>query len=300
MLYRPYGLSGIALSAVSLRISWEAANNNTNKLKALITAALENGINAYHFDYIDADMMRCAAEVFSIVKRPLLFLSATAHSAPRTANATSYAYEPLRARLKVAVKECGFDYLDMVQFYNPINSGTPDESWAFMKSLREARMVRAFGAEAPDEDLAPLIRSSQFQIVRTAFDLDTTWEKRNLLDLAQSRGITIFGSDYFPEAYRRKENVVPKAARGGWFRKASNPEASLGTYAFLYTTSGWCAEELCLGYALHQTGLTTVMIEADNVAQVNLLASVPGRYLPPSVPAQIEMARFNDRSHKRA
>jgi hypothetical protein len=160
--------------------------------------------------------------------------------------------------------------------------------------------VRAFGAEAPDEELERLIRSTQFHIIRTPFDLDTTWEKRHLIDLAQSRGISLFGGDYFPEAYHRKEDVVPKAARNGWFRKASNPMAGVGTYAFLYTTPGWSAEELCLGYALHQTGLTTVMIDPNSVDHLNLLAAIPGRYLPPSVPAQIEMARLNLNTPKRA
>jgi len=300
MLYRPLGLSGMALSAIGLRINWEAANNNTSKLTSLVTTAIENGINTYHFDYIEADMMRTVAEVLSVVKRSLLFISVSAHSAPRTANATSYAYEPLRARLKTAVKDCGLSYLDMAQFYNPINSGTPDESWAFIKSLREARMVRYFGAEVPDDELKRLINSSQFHIIRTSFDLDTTWEKRHLIDLAQSRGISLFGGNYFPEAYHRKDDVVPKAARNGWFRKASNPMAGVGTYAFLYTTPDWTAEELCLGYALHQTGLTTVMVDPQSIDHLNQLAAVPGRYLPPSVPAQIEMARFNDRSGKRA
>jgi hypothetical protein len=46
--------------------------------------------------------------------------------------------------------------------------------------------------------------------------------------------------------------------------------------------------------------MSCILIDAESTEHLEALAEVPERHLPSSVPAQIEMARFNERAAKLA
>ena len=292
----------MSLSALGLRLNWDMVNHNERQLSAIVIAALENGINCFHFDYIDTKLVDVVSGILSNVDRNLIYISATAQGAPRSEAAHSHALVPLRERLKQALKGSHLEHLDLIIFEDPIASPIPEESWYFLDSLHRAQMIRSFGFDASDTHLKALILDGRFQVMRTSFNLDTNWEKRHLLDLATKHGIATIGRNYFPAAYQNEHDVVPKSARKSWFFfKPSNPMEGIGTFAFLYRTPEWTAEELCLGFALHQPCLSTIHIWVQDAKQIQSLCMVPERYLPPSVPAQIEMARStSDLAKKRA
>jgi aryl-alcohol dehydrogenase-like predicted oxidoreductase len=78
----------------------------------------------------------------------------------------------------------------------------------------------------------------------------------------------------------------------GWFKKP-RPLAGAGTYAFLTATRGWSAEQLCLAYALTEPAVASVLVQVDDREHLTELAATTDRDLPPTVSAQIEMARFS-------
>jgi aryl-alcohol dehydrogenase-like predicted oxidoreductase len=290
MLYRNLINSGMALSEVGVRLNWECVNHNAEALKQLLVSALEFGINSYHFDYIERELMQTAQDVFAQVKRNLLFISATAYSQASQPAATSYDLIPLRERLKLAIKDTKLDYLDLLMFDRVDNRNLNEETWAFLKKLRFAQMVKHFGAEADESNFLELINAGQFQVLRTDYNIDISWEKRHLVDKAIASGISVIGKNYFPEHCRLKE----KSHKFNMFGKAENPLEQMGAYAFLFYTHGWYAQDICLAYALHQNNLTCIHVEVANHKQLAALAGVPERYLPNSIPAQIEMNRISE------
>jgi aryl-alcohol dehydrogenase-like predicted oxidoreductase len=295
MRYRPFGRSGLALSTLGLRLSRLKIGGNTGLLNKLIVAGLESGINTYHLDSTAPDFLRAAAEAFSVVERRLLFISVDAQEAGQACDSIGYALHGVRDRLRVAIKESGLHTLDLVMFSPPGALSLPDDTASFLDSLKQAQMVRYVGARGATADLPGLINCGRFNVIETSFDIDSSWDKRRQIDRAVQSEINVIASDFFPAAYRKAADVVPKAARRGWFGgKPESPLAGAGTHAFLHQTPDWTAEELCLGYALAQPTLSCIFIDADTPSEIEALAAVTERTLPSSVPAQIEMARFND------
>ena len=301
MRYRPFGRSGLALSNIGLQLRWDKLHKNRSLLQKLILTALENGINTYHFDSADPSFLKSAAEIFGVVERKLLYISLNAHepSVANDPNASSLA--PLKERLRGAIKDSGFHWIDLVLFSQPAAAALPDDSLNFIDSLKRSKMLRYVGAICEAEDMASLVASGKFDVIKTSYDIDSSWDKRRQVDNAVAKELNVFGTDVMPAAYRKESDVVPKEARRGWFGgKAKNPLGGAGTHAFLHQTNDWTPEELCLGYALSQPGLSCIFVDPENPDHLESLAAVPERHLPPSVPAQIEMARFNGRAPKTA
>lgn len=301
MRYRPFGRSGLALSTIGLRLKSELLGRNPALMQKLIISALENGINTYHFDSLDPAFLQVAAEAFSVVDRKLLFLSANAHEPFQAGDPDAYALGPLKERLRGAIKESGLQWLDLLYFAPPGAGCLPDDSLNFLYSLQKSKMLRFLGAMAETDDLSELIASGLYSVIQTSFDIDSSWDKRRKIDDAVVRDMNVIATDFYPATYRKASDVVPKEARRGFFGgKPKNPLAGAGTHAFLHQTPDWTPEELCLGYALSQPSMSCILIDAESPEHLEALAEVPERHLPSSVPAQIEMARFNERAHKLA
>ncbi|MFT4075988.1 MAG: aldo/keto reductase [Asticcacaulis sp.] len=301
MRYRPFGRSGMALSTIGLRLKSANLNNNRPLMHRLIVTALENGINTYHFDTLDVGILRAAAEAFSVVERRLLFISVTAHESWQSPDNTTYALPPLKERLRGAIKDSGLQWLDVLYFSQPGATTLSEETQNFLLSLQKSKMLRFLGGLGETESLYDLIACDYMNVIQTSFDIDSSWDKRRKIDDAVVRDMNVIATDFYPEAYRKESDVVPKEARRGFFGgKPRNPLAGAGTHAFLHQTPEWTPEQLCLGYALAQSSMSCILIDAESPEHLESLADVPERHLPSSVPAQIEMARFNERAHKLA
>lgn len=293
MRYRPFGHSGIALSAVGLRLSTAKLARNLGLAEKLIMAGLENGINIYHFDGLDLEFLRRIAAIFSLVDRKLLFISLAPDTPGAPGDIADYTMPGLKENLRGAIKDSGFQWLDLLTCGRPGVGYLPEDSIRFLKDLKRARMVRHLGATAEMGEIKPLVETGIFNVIQTSFDIDSTWEKRHEIDYAIRHDMCVIGSDFFPDIYRKEADIVPKPARRGFFGgKPANPLAGAGTHAFLHQTSDWTPEELCLGYALSLPSLSCILIEPETSEKLETLAIVPERHLPSSVPAQIEMARF--------
>ncbi len=301
MRYRPFGRSGLALSTIGLRLKSETFGRNHTLMQKLIVSALENGVNTYHFDSLDVPFLRAAAEAFSVVDRKLLFISVTAHEPFQATDPDAYALAPLKERLRGAIKDSGLQWLDLLYFAPPGAADLPKDSLDFLHSLQKSKMLRYLGGMGETDDITGLIASDQFSVIQTRFDIDSSWDKRRKIDDAVVRDMNVIATDFFPAIYRKASDVVPKEARRGFFGgKAKSPLAGAGTHAFLHQTPDWTPEALCLGYALSQSSMSCILIDAESTEHLEALAEVPERHLPSSVPAQIEMARFNERAAKLA
>ena len=299
MRYRPFGRSGLALSTLGLHLPGHVLAKSRGLMEKLITAGLESGINTYHFDSADPKMLSAAADIFSVVERRLLFISINA--CDTATDGMTYEFAPLKDRLRGAIKDSGLLWLDLVLFDKAGTTILPHSSYEFVKTLQRSKMLRHVGARAQTADMADLIHSRRFDVIRTGFDIDSSWDKRRQIDAAIAGDISVFAEDTFPERYSKASDLIPQAAKRGWFgAKAQNPLAGAGTYAFLHQTPEWTPEELCLGYALSQAGLSCIYVTADHPNHLEALAQVPERHLPSSVPAQIEMARFTAHTPKTA
>src|SRR5690606_41738057 len=60
--YRPYGPSGAAVSSLTLSLGVEAAARGGRHVRDLVVAALEAGVNAYHFERPDPILLQAAGE----------------------------------------------------------------------------------------------------------------------------------------------------------------------------------------------------------------------------------------------
>ena len=299
MRYRPFGRSGLALSTIGLHLPWHVLTKNRGLTEKLLTTALENGINTYHFETADPKTLAAIADIFSVVERRLLFISIGACDA--ATDGMTYELAALKDRLRGAIKDSGLMWLDLVLFDKAGTTQLPDNSYDFVKTLQRSKMLRYVGARAQTSDMAGLIDSRRFDVLRTGFDIDSTWDKRRQIDSAIAHEMAVFAEDTFPDTYRKASDLIPQEAKRGWFgAKAKNPLAGAGTYAFLHQTPDWTPEELCLGYALSQPSLSCIYVTADTPAHLEALAQVPERHLPSSVPAQIEMARFAAHAPKTA
>lgn len=294
MRYRPFGHSGQALSALGLNVSWAKLGRSRNAATRLLNTALENGINTFHLTSAHPDLLAAATETFAVVDRRVLFISLSAEEEGSGDPADEYRLEPLRERLRGVIKSSGLQWIDLLVFHANGFDRIPDRSWTFITALREAGMLKFTGATANDDLIKVAVDDGRFNILKTVFDIDTSWNKRHLLDYALAQGMAVFGHDFFPAQYRKPEAVVPKKGWLGLFGGQSiDPLAGRGTYAFLHQTPDWTAEELCLSYALTQPNLSTLFVNADDPEHLDSLVAVVERAMPTSVPAQIEMARFS-------
>jgi aryl-alcohol dehydrogenase-like predicted oxidoreductase len=291
MRYRPLGNTGMAISAISLSMS-DAANRRAVDWIPFIYAALENGINAFEIVGRHPDLIDGAGEAFRAVDRKLLFVAWRLgwSAGPNGALERDFAPESLVASVDSALARTGLEYLDAAILDAPGKDDLSPPALEAVKALREAGRVRMLGVSGSDESTDAYISSGAFEILATPYNLMSGWKERLRLRAAIERDMAVIGYDYHPKLAREWAHAQRSSALA---RSHHNPLAGAGSYAFLDETPKWSAEEICLGYALTEPSLCSVQITADRVENIETLAAVAERELPPNVPAQIEMARFS-------
>jgi len=293
MRYRPFGNSGMTVSAITLRLS-DQSRLRANEWRALIFTAIENGINSFQIDGESPALLQGAAEAFASVERRLLFL--TWRVREEAGQFTDAVVERMMASV---FDDLGLDYLDLVLINDPLGPDLPAGGDAALRTLHEGRAIRGLGV-ASRGDVDPALTSSGLvTALSSPFNLSSGWAERNRVRAAVSQNLAVIGEDFWPQALREINNK-PLFQKPSLWRRRSDPLADVGGYDFLTSTQGWSAEDICLGYALTEPSLATVQITADTQAEVERLAAVVERDLPNGVCAQIEMARFSAQERERA
>jgi aryl-alcohol dehydrogenase-like predicted oxidoreductase len=188
------------------------------------------------------------------------------------------------------IAEGQLGYADMLA----LNAGATrdDELLAAAILLKEADVARRLAVAGSGELVEEDIASDLFDAIITPFNMLSGWRDRNLVRQSMERQMGVIGSDPCPQALEALMESAQQKTKPGWFKKPP-PLAGAGTYAFLRSTRGWTAEQLCLAYALTEPSLASVQLAVADRKHLGELAGVTDRDLPSAVSAQIEMARFS-------
>ena len=293
MRYRPFGNSGMTVSAITLRLS-DQSRLRASEWRALVFAAIENGVNSFQIDGSSPALLQGAAEAFASVERHLLFLTWRLRD-----EAEQLTRDVVDNMMAAAFDELGLDYLDLVLLNNPLGPELPPSASAALRTLHEGRAIRGLGVASRGEVSSALMNSGLVTALSSPFNLSSGWAERNRVRAAIGQDLAVIWEDFWPQALR-EINSKPLFQKPSLWRRRSDPLADVGGYEFLTGTQGWSAEDICLGYALTEPSLSTVQITADTKAEVERLAAVVERDLPNGVCAQIEMARFSAQERERA
>jgi len=293
MRYRPFGNSGMAVSAITLRLA-DSPRLRAADWRALIFAALESGVNSFQVDGESPALLQGAAEAFAALERHLLFVALRVREDSDRLTAESVGTLVTKARNGLSL-----DYLDLVLINAPSAEDLPDGATRTLRALRGDGALRGLGVASRDDLPAGLQASDLLTALSSPFNLSSGWAERNRIRGAVARNVAVIGEDYWPQALRDLE-VKPVFQKPSLWRRRTDPLADVGSYEFLTSTHGWTGEEIALGYALTEPSLATIGVTAETRADIERLAAVVERDLPNGVCAQIEMARFSAQEREKA
>lgn len=282
MRYRPFARTGMAVSVLSLELNGENDRHKPSDWRDIVHAAFEEGVNAFEMVNPSPALMTGFAEGVQAVRRSLLFIGLRADPSidgPR-----------FQAWVRQVIAEGRLGYIDMLA----LNAGVTanEELLAAAILLREADVARQLAVAGAGELILEDVASDLFDAIISQFSLLSGWRDRNLVRQAMERQMGVIGRHPCPPELEALLESAQQKAKPGWFKKPQ-PLAGVGTYAFLGSTPGWSAEQLCLAYALTEPSLATVQMAATDRKHVVQLAGVTDKDLPSAVSAQIEMARFS-------
>lgn len=289
MRFRPLGATGMVVSSVALRLSDSHRLTTPQGWQQLVYEAFEQGINNFEVAGRQPAMIEGFGQAIQAVERRLIYVSLLLGPTltPAGAHMRDFSPESLIVQLESFLARTGLDYVDAVVLDDPKVDELSPAALDELKAMREAGRARMLGVAGDDAAIDAYISVGAFDLLSTPFSIISGWKERLRLKAAMERDMAVTGYAYFPERFHGGGGA-PKQER----REKHNRLSGAGTYAFLDRTPNWTAEELCLGYALTEPTLASVLIEADTPDRIEQLSQVPERDLPTGVTAQIEMARF--------
>lgn len=292
MRYRPFGATGMAVSALTLRLA-DSSRLRASEWRALIFTALENGINSFQVEGDSPELLKGAAEAFASVERRLLFLTWRVRG-----DAAALGQQAVDGLLSSAFEALSLDYLDLVLINDPLTPALPSAFEAGLRTLFDSHALHGVGVASRGDIDPRLLKNDMVTTLSSPFNLSSGWAERHRIRHASTHDFAVIGEDFWPQALREGGELT--APKPSLWRRRSDPLSDIGGYEFLHATQGWSGEDICLGYALTEPSLSTVRITADTRADVERLAAVVERDLPNGVCAQIEMARFSAQEREKA
>ncbi|MCC7267398.1 MAG: hypothetical protein IT546_08680 [Caulobacteraceae bacterium] len=283
MRYRPFGISGVAASAISLLLQARPGAD----AQRLALAALENGINTFTLVGGSREVAEGAGIAWTQVERHLLVLGLRLPGPAGRPVTAEYLSAVIREHLAWA----GLEYFDFLLLEEAAFAALTSEAIRLLGDLRAVGLARLIGVAGSSEALDACIGSELFEVLAAPFDMTSGWAMRRRIKNAVEAEMALICCDASPDALCQPPRAQ-KAKLNLLGRAPANPLSGAGTYAFLHHTKGWGAEELCIGYVLTEPAFATIQIDTTDVALIERYASITDRDLPTGVAAQIEMARF--------
>ena len=283
MRYRPFGISGVAASAISLLLQ---AHHGAD-VQRLALAGLENGINTFTLVGGSREAAQGAGIAWTQVERHLLVLGLRLSGPVGQALSAEY----LSAAIREHMSWAGLEYFDFLLLEETAFASLTPDAIRLLGDLRAVGLARLIGVVGASEALDACIGSELFETMATPFDMTSGWAVRRRVKSAVEADMALICCDASPEALcqpprpqKMKLNLLG--------RPPANPLGGAGTYAFLHQTKGWSAEELCIGYVLTEPAFATIQVDTTDPGLIERYAAITDRDLPTGVAAQIEMARF--------
>ena len=302
MRYRPFGRSGKSISALTLNLSERTLARGRMSGPALVTEAMEHGINSFHLETPDSILGELVGRAIAGVDRRLLFVATRVGSLrQRGQMVRDLTPAGVTAAVDQLLASSGLDHLDMVLLDEPGEDELSHATLSALKALRATGRIQMLGIAGGEEVMDAYVSTNAFDVLMTPFNVHASWSTRNRVRAAVERDMAVMAYDYFPQSLSSLKTVeaidTPKRGLFGWgkdSRPAQDPYfKGVGTFAFLHQTPNWTAEEICLAYSLSEPTLASVIVDTTDSDALARLAELPDRDMPPGMPAQIEMARVN-------
>ncbi len=277
MRYRPYGRAGQTLSALTLALG-DKPDGDPARIK-LVYAALESGVNG--FELRGPEAAPALGKALQAVERNLVLIWL------RLTGAEPLDRDDVVAAIEGPLLAGRLSWLDVVIVDGP-GRLAPD-GWAALATAVEAQRIGAVGVAGEGVDAA--LKRPEVEVLGSPYHLGSVWADRHRLLTAVKSGRTVIGHGFHPQFGAPGATA---AVKRGLFGRALKPASieRTGGYEFLTRTPGWKADEICLGFALTEPSLATIVVEPQTPEDVERLAAVTERELPTGLAAQIEMARF--------
>ena len=308
MRYRPFGRSGKSTSAVTLNLGERTVARGRSGGAALITEAMEHGINAFHLETPDPVLGELVGAAIAPVDRRLVFVAVRVGSRrERGQLVRDFTPAGVTAAVDQVLAAARLDYVDMVILDEPGADELSHATLSALKAQRAVGRIQMLGIAGGAEVMDAYVSTNAFDVLTTPFNVNSDWATRNRVRAAVERDMAVMGYDYFPESLSTPKKAVTQGQAkkglfgfGGGAPKQDPIFKGVGTFAFLHETPNWSPEEICLAYALSEPTLASVIVDTADTAVLERIARVPDRDMPPGMPAQIEMARVNQAVTKSA
>lgn len=305
MRYRPFGRSGVVVSAVTLVIGDDLIRRGRARCTEMISEALESGINAFHIETAELEAAQCLGQALSVLERRLLFVSMRLGiGRGRTGMVRDFSPEALTQTIEQTLRASGLGHLDLTVLDDPGEEELPQRSLAALKSLRSAGRINLLGVAGIDDAMDAYLSTGAFDVLATPYGVMSGWKERNRMRAAVDQDMAILAYDWFPEhlsTQKKVDRLDPATQKRGLFGKVfaePDPFEGVGGYHFLHRTPNWSAEEICLGFTLTEPAVSSAWIKPRDIEHLDRLADITERDLPPGLGAQIEMARFSKMEKK--
>ena len=289
MRYRPFGVSGSAISNLTLSFGAEALARGREAGLDLLYSALEAGINSYRLETADPVAAEVLGEALSHVDRKLVYVSVTLG----TGEARDFSAEGMTAAIDRVLHFSGLGWIDMAVLHEPGETELAQASLAALKALRKTGRIRLLGIAGGGPVMDAYVSTGAFDALLTPFDINAGWPIRNRIRSAREQDMAVFAYDFYIDRRTRAPDapVFKKGlfGLGGGKRPPDTPKKD--AFGFLYRTPNWTAEAICLSYVLTDPSVSSVIVTPTDAGRLAVLAAAPERDMPPGLAAQIEMAR---------
>jgi aryl-alcohol dehydrogenase-like predicted oxidoreductase len=288
MRYRPFNMTGLSVSAITLLLD-DDANWRAGECVKLVNAALETGVNSFELAGLNPEIAQAVASAIKAVGRRVLVLSLRLDGG-RSGDRAGFTPEGLRSQIANALLHTGAQYFDAVILDDPADGEVSPDAIKVLEAAKSARQIRQIGLSGASATTDKYMAGGRFDLLATGFGVKSGWIERNRIKAAQDLGMTVTGYGFEVDAApERAASLRPKGLKGLFFK----PDPTVvHAYDFMRKAKGWTADEMGLAFALTEPALATVLVEARSVKHLQGLAAAVERELPSGVGAQIEIARL--------
>jgi aryl-alcohol dehydrogenase-like predicted oxidoreductase len=310
MRYRPFGSSGSAVSVLTLGLGRQALSRGSGAAEDLIFAALEQGINSYVLQTSDPVLAEVVGHALANVDRKLLNVTLTLGTGDgRRGSERDFSAEGMTGAIDRALHISGLGWFDTAILDQPAEEELAQSSLQALKALRATERVKLLGVSGGDVVMDAYVSTGAFDVLMTPFHVYSDWRVQSRVRAAREQDMAIMTYNYFPrELHTPKDTASLHASKqkkgffgfGSGGRGKNDPLAGAGTFAFLHQTPNWTAQAICLGHAMTNPSIASVVVHANNPEELAMLATVPERDMPPGLSAQIEMARISTSANREA
>ncbi|GLK48217.1 hypothetical protein GCM10017620_11900 [Brevundimonas intermedia] len=295
MRYRPFGVSGAAISNLTLSFGLDSLARGREGALNLLYSALEAGVNSYRLETADPVVAEVLGEALAHVDRKLVCVGLTLGIGADREGTRDFSAEGMTAAIDRALHFSGLGWIDVAVLHEPGEHELPQSSLNALKALRATGRIKLLGVAGGGDVMDTYVSTGAFDVLLTPFDINADWKLRNRVRAAREQDMAVFAYDYFTDR-RSKPRGSQAAAKKGLFGLGGAPKRppqsrQADAFGFLYRTPNWPAEAICLSYVLTDPTISSVIIRANDTERLEMLAATPERDLPPGLAAQIEMGR---------